>query len=284
VPSSGWLDCPIVIPYYGGKVAMSKILVPLIPSHHRYIEVFAGGLSMFFRKKKAKWNVVNDIDNNIVNLYMCVIHKYDELIKTLFWLPKSRKLFIDFREEIKERGEIKIPDPYIAAKYLYCIRYSFNKLVHTPFSKHSDSKRDWDTELKYSRDHLHGVTIENLDFNELIKKYPPKEDDFWYLDPPYFIATEKGDYYMNHFNSGDHFRFKEFVDTLNKGGAKFMISYDYRKEVKELYNDYNIEIINWKYAGATGEAKSKPRKEYVVMNYTPSSQMHMFNKEQEYVR
>ena len=67
---------------------MSKILVPLIPSHQRYIEMFAGGLSMFFRKKKAKWNVVNDIDNNIVNLYMCVMHDYDELIKNLFWLPK----------------------------------------------------------------------------------------------------------------------------------------------------------------------------------------------------
>ena len=89
---------------------------------------------------------------------------------------------------------------------------------------------------------------------------------------------------MNTFSAEDHIRMKYAVDKIHKGGAKFMISYDYRKEVKELYNDYNIEIINWKYAGATGEAKSKPRKEYVVMNYTPSSQMHMFNKEQEYVR
>ena len=284
MPSVGFLDCPIVIPYYGGKYEMSKILVPLIPPHQRYIEVFAGGLSMFFRKKKVKWNIVNDIDNNIVNLYMCVINKYEELIKTLLWLPKSRKLFIDFREEIKEKGEIEIPDPYIAAKYLYCIRYSFNKLIHTSFSKHSDMKRDWDTELKYSRDYLNGVTVENLDFDELIEKYEPKENDFWYLDPPYFVATEKGDYYMNNFSSGDHLRFKESVDKIDKGGAKFMISYDYRDEVKELYNNYNIEIINWKYSGATGEAKKKPRKEYIVMNYKPVSQIDMFNKEQEYDR
>ena len=284
MPSKQWLDCPIVIPYYGGKVEMSKILVPLIPPHQRYIEMFAGGLSMFFRKKRVKWNVVNDIDNNIVNLYMCVIHKYDELIKNLFWLPKSRKLFLDFREEIKEKGEIKIPDPYIAAKYLYCIRNSFNKLIHTPFSKNKDMKRDWEFELKYSREQLGQATVENLDFAELVEKYTPREDDFWYLDPPYFIATEKGDYYMNNFNSGDHLRFKEAVDKIHEGGAKFMISYDYREEVRELYSDYNIEIINWKYAGCTGEARKEPRREYVVMNYTPEQQTHLFNKEQEYDR
>ena len=282
--SHSFIDCPIVIPYYGGKYEMSRILVPLIPPHQRYIEVFAGGLSMFFRKTKTKWNVLNDIDNNIVNLYMCVINKYEELIKTLFWLPKSRKLFIDFREEVKEKGDIKIPDPYIAAKYLYCIRNSFNKLIHTPFSKVGDMNRDWDTELNYSRKYLGGTTIENLDFAELIEKYPPREEDFWYLDPPYFIATDKGDYYMNNFSKEDHFRFKEAVDKIDEGGAKFMVSYDYREEVRELYSDYNIEIINWKYAGTTGEAAKKPRKEFIVMNYKPTSQIHLFNKEQEYVR
>ena len=93
---------------------------------------------MFFRKKKAKWNVVNDKDNNIVNLYMCVLNKYDDLIKNLFWLPKSRKIFLDFREEIKNEKEFKIPDPVQAAKYFYCIRYSFNKLIHTPFAISKD--------------------------------------------------------------------------------------------------------------------------------------------------
>ena len=284
--SPSFIDCPIVIPYYGGKYEMSRILVPLIPPHQRYIEVFAGGLSMFFRKTKDKWNVLNDIDNNIVNLYMCVINKYEELIKTLFWLPKSRKLFIDFREEVKEKGDIKIPDPYIAAKYLYCIRNSFNKLIHTPFSKVGDMNRDWDTELNYSRKYLGGTTIENLDFAELIEKYPPREEDFWYLDPPYFIATDKGDYYMNNFSKEDHFRFKEAVDKIDEGGAKFMISYDYREEVRDLYSNYNIEVVNWKYAGTTGPAgePKKLRKEFIVMNYKPTSQIHLFNKEQEYVR
>ena len=276
MPSHDWYDCPIVIPYYGGKYELSKVLVPLIPPHKRYIEMFAGGLSMFFRKPKVEWNVVNDKDNNIVNLYTCVMHKLNELVEYLNWLPKSRKLFLDFRVEIKEKDEIEIPDPLQAAKYFYCIRHSFNKLIHTPFSKNKDMNKDWETELRYSRAHIGGTTIENLDFAELVAKYPPDKGDFWYLDPPYFIATDKGDYYMNNFTSEDHLRFKEAVDIIDRGGAKFMISYDYRDEVKELYSNYDIHTINLKYSGVTKEARLIQRREHLVLNYQPESQVEIF--------
>ena len=278
MPSLDWYNCPIVIPYYGGKYELSKVLVPLIPHHKRYIEVFAGGLSMFFRKHKVEWNVLNDIDNNIVNLYMCVIKKHDELVENLFWLPKSRKLFLDFREEIKEKKEIEIPDPEQAAKYFYCIRYSFNKLVHTPFSMNKDLKKNWDIEFKYSRMFLGNSTIENLDFEVLFSKYIPREEDFWYLDPPYFVATEKGNYYMNNFSVEDHLRLKNCVDEIDRNGGKFMISYDHRKEVEDLYCKYNMQTINLKYSGSTKDARKMKRKEYIIMNYKPVSQVEMFKE------
>jgi len=281
MPSLDWYNCPIVIPYYGGKYELSKTLVPLMPHHNRYVEVFAGGLSMFFRKPKAKWNVLNDIDNNIVNLYMCVIHKHDELVKNLFWIPKSRKLFLDFREEIKEIREIEIPDPEQAAKYFYCIRNSFNKLIHTPFSMNKDMNKNWDEEFKYSKMFLGGATIENLDFGTLFDKYYPKEDDFWYLDPPYIIATEKGSYYMNNFTIEDHTRLRDRVNEIDKAGGKFMISYDYRPEVKELYKQYNTQILNMRYTGATKDARKAKRKEYIIMNYEPVSQVEMFKEKKD---
>ena len=88
-----YFDCPVVIPYYGGKFTMSKRLVEMMPLHKRYIEVFAGGASMFFRKKKADWNVLNDLDNDIVNLYICVLKEFEELTKHIYWYPRSRTLF-----------------------------------------------------------------------------------------------------------------------------------------------------------------------------------------------
>ena len=285
MPSLDWYDCPIVLPYYGGKYEMSKTLIPLLPPHERYFEVFAGGLSMFFRKSKAKWNVLNDIDRNIVNLYICVIEKYDELVHYLFWIPKSRDLFVNYRDEIKAEKEFEIPDPYQAAKYFYAIRYSFNKLIHTPFAMNKDLNKNFDMELEYSRKFIGGSTIENLDFEELVRRYKPRKGDLWYLDPPYFIATEKAeqkrDYYMNTFNADDHLRMKEAVDRIDKGGAYFMVSYDYREEVYELYKDYNVQTINIKYAGATDEHRSKGRKEYVITNYEPSTQYNIFQVKEE---
>ena len=279
MPSLDWYDCPIVIPYYGGKYEMSKKLIPLISPHERYFEVFAGGLSMFFRKSKAKWNVLNDKDNNIVNLYMSVILEKEKLVKNLFWLPKSRELFLNFRGEIRdESNKIQIPDPFQAAKYFYCIRYSFNKLIHTPFSMNKDMNKDWDDELSYSRRALGGATIENLDFFEIVDKYNPRKGDFWYLDPPYFVATEKGTYYKHGFSMEDHKRLREAVQKIHDGGANFMISYDHRDEVAELYKDFDVRTLNWKYTGATDEARLKKRKEYVIINYKPVQQVEIFKE------
>jgi hypothetical protein len=57
-----------------------------------------------------------------------------------------------------------------------------------------------------------------------------------------------------------------------------MISYDYRDEIAELYKDYNIKTITMKYSGATKEARSTERKEYIIMNYEPVSQIGMFEE------
>ena len=140
-------------------------------------------------------------------------------------------------------------------------------------------EKNWKKELEYSRSRIGGSTIENLDFETLIEKYKPKENDFWYLDPPYFIATDRGDYYMNGFTNEDHLRLKECVDTIDKNNAKFMISYDYREEVEELYSNYNIKTIKMKYAGATKKARDIQRKEYVIMNYEPTTQFQLFKED-----
>ena len=110
-------DCPVVIPYYGGKFTMSKQLLQYIPEHLRYFEPFFGGGSMFFRKKKANWNILNDIDNDLVNLYLCILNKFDELSEKIYWYPRSRKLHDDFRADIKATQEIAIPDTTRASKY-----------------------------------------------------------------------------------------------------------------------------------------------------------------------
>ena len=126
---------------------------------------------------------------------------------------------------------------------------------------------------------LGGYTIENLEFGDLIDKYKTKKGDFWYLDPPYLVATEKGTYYNHSFTMKDHERLREYVQKIHDEGAHFMVSYDYREEVADMYKDFDCRTLDWKYVGATDEARNKGRKEYVIINYEPVSQINMFREE-----
>lgn len=274
MPDFRWTECPVLIPYMGGKFELSRTLVPMIPSHNRYVEVFAGGASMFFRKKKVQHNILNDKHNDLVNLYICVKEHFDEFKEQTKCYLKSRYLFDDFRQQIKEVKDISIPDIKRASRYYYVIKNAFNNSVHNPISKEAE----WHTQmvefLELSRKKLDNVMIENLDFREMITRYPPRSGDFWYLDPPYVIAGERGDYYFHNFNSDDHDDFVEMIDELDRKGAYFMVSYDNRQRIKTSFSKYNIKEIPIRYSGQL--VGSDVKIELVITNYENRGQASLF--------
>ena len=276
-----WKDCPVVIPYYGGKFELSRKLVPRLPQHSRYIEMFAGGLSMYFRKKKCEWNVLNDKDNNLVNLYMTLAEEFDAFCHHIKWYIKNRtqhQLMKEYISNYKPTVDpVDIPDVRRAARYYYLVKCSFNNNPQGTFSKNSS---DWNTELfikdlAISRKHLENVVIENLDFRELVNKYYPRIDDLWYLDPPYMIATKRKDYYIHTLDFYDHLDLLEICNIINSAGGMFMVSYDDDEKVHELYAEYNIEMIPVIYAGQT--RKREYKNELVITNYKqPAIQEQLF--------
>ena len=270
-----WDDCPIVIPYMGGKFELSRRLIPMLAPHKRYIEVFAGGLSMYFRKNKVEWNIVNDLDNDIVNLYESIRTKFKEFKFHAYWMVKSRELFLDFREEVHKSKEIDIPDPERAAKYYYVIKNAFNKNIHATMSKDSDWHSGFLEDLQYSRERLDNVCIENWAFRELVETYKPRTDDMWYLDPPYMVAGERGDYYFHSFDLDDHKDLAEMCHTINDNDGNFMVSYDNRSEIMDLYKGYFINVIKLIYSGQQHHRIEK--KELVITNYLPKAQTSLFN-------
>ena len=55
--------------YIGGKSRLSKIIIDAIPAHKTYVEVFAGGAWVFFRKEPSAVEVINDLDKELVSFY-----------------------------------------------------------------------------------------------------------------------------------------------------------------------------------------------------------------------
>jgi len=270
------LDCPVVIPYYGGKYELSRKLVPMLPPHIRYFEPFFGGGSMFFRKEPASWNVLNDIDNDLINLYISLAEKYDKFIEYVSWLPRSRKLHELYKEEFQKSSSYDIPDYKKAAHYFYIIRNSFNNVPLGTFSKDTYWGTNIIRELRMSKDKLNRATIENLDFVALVERYSPLRDgDLFYFDPPYVVA-EKKKYYRNNFNYEQHNQLSDICNKINDEGGKFLISYDDKPEIRELYGNFNLDTVETKYMGANAEFRGRVKKELVITNYKPRIQEEIF--------
>lgn len=57
---SNYLKSPLK--WYGGKTNFVSKLLPLIPEHLTYVEVFAGSAALFFAKPVSSLEVINDLD------------------------------------------------------------------------------------------------------------------------------------------------------------------------------------------------------------------------------
>jgi len=268
MPDPRWFECPVIIPYMGGKFELGRKLIPMIPSHRRYIEVFLGGGSMFFRKGKAELNILNDKHNDLINMYMSVVKRYDKFMFECESLLKSRTLYDEFKADLKEELMYEnMPDPQRAAKYFYIIKNAFNTNYQNPIGKESEWNEEMWNCLKTSKQKLENTMIENLDFRELLHRYPPREDDFWYLDPPYVVAGERGDYYVHSLDMDDHDALYQMCKKVDNANGKFMVSYDDHDYVNDTYKEFYIKKIPIKYAGQmTGDDY---KNELVITNYEP---------------
>ena len=226
------------IPWIGGKSRLRKHIIPLIPNDtKRYIEVFGGAAWVLFGKDKTpgQMEVYNDIDGNLVNLYLQIKNNCEALQNEIDWL-QSRELFERYRSELAADAELT--DVQRAARYWYLIKCSFGA-NRSSFATASKNLTVAD-ELPLYRDRLKGVIIEHKDFEQIIKTYD-RPDACFYLDPPY-VASEK--YYktdLNSFKMADHRRLNTILKAVK---GRSILSYNDCDFVREAYKDYNIRSVS----------------------------------------
>ena len=60
------------IKYFGGKSLLRDEIVSIMPQHKTYVEVFCGASWVLFSKPPSHVEAINDVDNELVNLYLVV--------------------------------------------------------------------------------------------------------------------------------------------------------------------------------------------------------------------
>ena len=78
--------------YYGGKQNLVSTILPLIPKHTLYAEVFVGGGAIFWSKMPSEVEVINDTNRELINFYEVVKNEFVELEKMVRISLHSRSL------------------------------------------------------------------------------------------------------------------------------------------------------------------------------------------------
>jgi DNA adenine methylase len=254
------------IPWIGGKSQLRKPILASFPKDvpERYIEPFGGAAWILLsRDRHAPMEVFNDLDGQLINLYRCIRHHCSELQNELrrddlTWIPNSRELFFDFKEQINMRG---LTDIQRAARYFYIIRTSFGADRRTFACTARQATANAIDRLPEIQERLKNVVIENRDFEALIKTYD-RTTALYYIDPPYYMAEEC----YEGFNLEDHIRLRGILDKLK---GRFLLSYNDLPYIREIYSGFNIQGVTRgnslvsKQGGVTPEYK-----EVIIANYT----------------
>lgn len=243
------------INWIGGKRLLRKTIAELIPEDIKsYIEVFGGGAwVLFYKAKWANLEVYNDLDNNLYNLFTIVKYHAEAFEKEFQFMINSRKGFKDMLE-FKPLTDIQR-----AAKFFFLLQRSYGaKMGQFAYgSRCATSQNNIIERVKSVSVRLDKVYIENLDFEDLIRRYDHK-DAFFYLDPPY---TKGLGYQIVKTKDFEHDRLFNCIKNIK---GRWLLSYDDNAYIRQLYKDYKIiEVSRVNLLGS----KSGEYKELLIKNY-----------------
>lgn len=257
--------------YPGGKFYALKHIIPFLDAvpHDEYREPFVGGGSVFFAKRKAKINWINDLEADIINVYREIANQST--------VKKFASLFGDEIATRERHAEVSAINPRNdferAFKTYYLNRTSYSGIIHKPSWGYKEGKsappKSWKKFLLSCSDKLSGTKMTTNDFEKVINQSSAGNRTLMYLDPPYYNADQKRAYTKS-FESKDHVR---LAGVLRNTNHFFCLSYDDCAEVRELYDWAYIYERKWLYntANVNGKARKLGR-ELIITNYQAFSQ------------
>ncbi len=247
----------------GNKKKLIPKLLPLFPPHKIYIEPFFGAGGVFFNKPKAKYNIVNDLDSDVYNLFQVVMRKKEELEEKFYQMP----IHSDLLEYWKQNQETE--DVLKALRFLFLSNFTYlGKGDWLRASDCDNNKSSFNKYINFTFDYLSEVQLLNNDFRDFFAKkvrITNQENCFIYLDPPYI---ETNDNYSNSFSKQDSI---DLFDCVIDTGCKFGMS--------EFDNEFIINQAKERglfihYLGERQNLKNR-RSEIYICNYK-TNQLKMF--------
>ena len=266
-----------ILQYPGKKNSIANWVISHFPQNYQsmtYLEPFFGSGCIFFRKERSAVETINDLDNEIFNLFLQIRDNPEELMMLLMNTPWSRAeydlAFVKTENPVEQARRCLVRFWFAIAANLRTknsMRFEIlrNSGALTRFHQSLPEIIMLASErLKHNKKSI--VQIENRNVFELLPKYNC-ENVFMYLDPPYMPETrKKKKVYKHELTSDEH---EELLKLICQSKAKIIIS-GYRSE---LYTHY---LNGWRLEQTTAKDQAgNNRTECIWMNYT-DSQIKLF--------
>ncbi|MBL1279778.1 MAG: DNA adenine methylase [Fluviicola sp.] len=257
--------------YPGGKFYALKHIIPFLDSveHDEYREPFLGGGSVYLAKAKTKYNWINDLEEEIINVYQHIANS--EIINEFAEMYDNEIASkIRHKEVINSKPNTAIDRAF---RTYYLNRTSYSGIIHKPAWGYKEGKssppKNWKNFLVGSSKKLDNIKITSVDFEKVIRAKKKGKKVLIYLDPPYFKADQKRAYTKS-FETDDHLR---LAKVLKSTEHYFCLSYDDCEEVRKLYSWANIYERNWLYNTANISGKSRNTgNELIITNFKVKDQ------------
>lgn len=252
-----------VVKWVGGKRQLLPEIRKYIPQkkYTLYYEPFLGGGAVLFDLQPLN-AIVNDLNEELINLYTVIKNDPDELIKDLKKHRNQSDYYYRIRELDRDRSKyLKLTDVERASRIHYLNKTCFNGLFrvnragefNTPFGRYKNPNITNEVTIRAVSKYFNKANIEfrNVDFVEAVKDID--QDSFVYFDPPYDPVSDSANftgYDKGGFDRKEQKRLKMLCDQLDERGISFLLSNSATAFIKDLYSDasrnYQIEIIKAK--------------------------------------
>lgn len=231
-----------ILRYPGAKWRIADFILRHMPRHHSYLEPFFGSGAVLFHKLPAPIETVNDINDDVVNLFRVVQTKADVLAEAVAGLPYARRVY-----EVSLQGDSEASDVERAARFLTMVWQSYGTRADGSACgwkkdvvgrESAYAVRNWNrlpSWIVAAQARLKQVQIEHKDALQLIRQFNhPKV--LIYCDPPYMLSTRRCR--ANYRHEMDDAAHEELLDVLNRHRGVVMLS-GYANEL------YDAKLQDW---------------------------------------
>jgi DNA adenine methylase len=200
------------------------------------VEPFAGGLAVLLAKERSPFEVLNDINGDLVNFYRCVRFHHDVLLTEIEFVLNSRQEFKDFK------AQPGLTDIQRAARWFHRNKTCFGGQMDSFGSGAAgggamNSRSNRHEAIRALNLRLDRVCVENLDWSRCLELYD-RPTTFFFLDSPY-TDCDAGMY--STWTATDVQKLRDRVMQLR---GKWMITLNDTATIRAIFDGCQIRAVS----------------------------------------